>query len=101
MVHALLQLRDIGELHQLGHNLSAEIGRGIQARACKFHRIIRYVAGTVDAARKPGIVGSINGYDYLHMTPQAACGTTTAEQQVEVAENFKVNALLKTIEAKQ
>ena len=59
------------------------------------------MAGTVDAARKPGIVGSINGYDYLHMTPQAACGTTTAEQQVEVAENFKVNALLKTIEAKQ
>ncbi len=68
---------------------------------CKFHRIIRYAAGTVDAARKPGIVGSINGYDYLHMTPQAACGTTTAEQQVEVAENLKVNAFLKTIEAKQ
>jgi len=68
---------------------------------CKFHRLIRYAAGTVDSARKPGIVGSINGYDYLHMTPQAACGTTTAEQQVEVAENFKVNALLKTIEAKQ
>ena len=68
---------------------------------CKFHRLIRYAAGTVDSARKPGIVGSINGYDYLHMTPQAACGKTTAEQQVEVAENFKVNALLKTIEAKQ
>ena len=33
MVHALLQLRDIGELHQLGHNLSAEIGWGIQASA--------------------------------------------------------------------